>query len=258
MKYVGMPPGNILQYIYLNNQIKRFKKEGLSNFLEIGSGNGYNSKVFLDAGFRGKGIDLNINACKKNKQLNATYISNQSYSVSNQDFFMLEEDKKYDVIFSCMVIEHMEDKMVKSYFEKAKNLLSKKGKIVCLVPASMKHWGIEDDIAGHIKRYELKDINNITKAHQLELIKYAGLTYPVSNWLLGLSNKIIEKKEKDLLNKTQKERTVYTGNREVQFKTQFPTVFNLILNSTMMYPLHLLQLMFKNNPNSMVLYFELK
>ena len=258
MKYTGMPPGNILQYIYLNNQLKRLKKEGLSTFIEVGSGNGNNSKVFLDAGFVGRGLDLNEGACKNNEILNAEYISKGKYKVSNDDFFNLPENQKFDVVFSCMVIEHMQDEMVKEYFEKAKRLISEKGKIICLVPSSMKHWGIEDDIAGHIKRYEIKDIENITKSHRLKLVKYAGLTYPVSNWLLGMSNKVIEKNEKDMLQKSQKERTVYTGNREVQFKTQFPKAFNVILNSIVMYPFHLLQLMFKKNPSALVMYFELK
>lgn len=258
MKYYGMPPGNILQYIFLNNQLKRLRKSGLSTFLEIGSGNGHNSKVFLDAGFSGVGLDLNQGACENNKTLNKQYIDSKKYDVRNDDFFNLDEEKKYDIVFSCMVIEHMPDEMVEGYFEKAKRLISENGRIVCLVPSSMKHWGIEDEIAGHIKRYEKSDVESISSDHQLQIVEIAGLTYPISNWLLGMSNRVIEKNEKDMLEKSQQERTVYTGNREVQFKTQFPKAFNVILNSFSMYPLHLLQTMFKNNKNALVMYFELK
>ena len=85
----------------------------------------------------------------------------------------------------------------------------------------------------------------------------AGLNYPVSNWLLKLSNRIVSKNEGHLKSKTELEKTVYTGNRNVKYKTVFPPYLNLVLNEIVLWPLHFLQLMNLNNPKSLVMYFEL-
>ena len=49
---IGLPPGNILQYIYLKERLSLLKSQGLKSFIEIGSGNGNLSKIFLDTGNR--------------------------------------------------------------------------------------------------------------------------------------------------------------------------------------------------------------
>jgi hypothetical protein len=122
----------------------------------------------------------------------------------------------------------------------------------------MRHWGIEDEIAGHIKRYEFEDFNEFESLFDLKINHISGLTYPLSNWLIKISNFIINKNESSKLKLSQKERTVYTGNREVSYKTTFPSIFTLILNKYVMWPFHLLQLLFSKNKNSLVIYCELK
>jgi hypothetical protein len=131
------------------------------------------------------------------------------------------------------------------------------GRLVFFVPASMKYWGIEDKIAGHILRYEKNDVFDLANKMDLKLSHLAGLTYPLSNFLFRLSNNIIARNESDKLKLSQTERTVYTGNREVNYKTRFPRIFNLILNEYALYPLHVFQKLFIKNKNSMVIYMEL-
>ena len=129
--------------------------------MKIGSGNGNVSNIFLKKGFRGLGFDLNKSACDNNKLKNGKFIKDKKYRVLNDNFIDKGIIEKYDIIISCMVIEHMPTYILKEYFEKCKKVLSEKGVIITLVPSSMKHWGIEDDIAGHVKRYEFEDINNL-------------------------------------------------------------------------------------------------
>ena len=50
---------------------------------------------------------------------------------------------------------------------------------------------------------------------------------------------------------------IEVGNRNVKYKTTFPKVFNIILNPVILYPFHLLQKVFKNNKNNLVIYSEL-
>jgi len=247
----ALPPGNILQNLYLKKRLKNYKDK---RFLEVGSGNGLLSNVILESGLKGIGCDLNSGACENNKVLNANYIENNSYQVLNQDFMNFDESKKFDIIVSAFVIEHLEDFELAPFIGKMKRLLSENGKIILFVPSSMKYWGIEDVMAGHIKRYEFEDFNDFFELNNTHI---TGLTYPVSNILFSLSNFLVKKNESSKLDLSQKERTVYTGNRNVPFKTNFPAVFKLILNEFVLYPFHLLQLIFGKNKNSMVIYCEL-
>jgi len=254
---IGLPPGNILQYLHLKERLNVHLKDGAKKFIEVGSGNGNVSRLFLNKGYHGIGFDLNQSACDNNTALNAKFIKNKSYQIYNDDFITKENLEKVDIIISCMVIEHMPNEILNNYFEKCFETLNTGGMLITLVPSSMKHWGIEDDIAGHIKRYEFNDFNAIAKKYEFKLNKINGLTYPISNLVFSISNKLIQKKESDKLKLSQKEKTIYTGNRNVKYKTSFPQVFNVILNPITMYPFHLLQKIFENNKNNMVIYCEL-
>ena len=249
-----LPPGSILQNMYLK---ERLQKNNWHSFLEIGAGNGYLSNILLQSGMSGVGCDLNESACANNKILNEKYLKEAKYSVFNEDFLLLNQGKKYDLIISSMVIEHLPDNILVDFINKSKTQLTENGSFVCFVPASMKNWGIEDDIAGHIKRYEFADFKAFDTKFQLSVAHIAGLTYPLSNLLLKLSNYLIKKNESKVLNLSQKEKTIYTGNRDVAYKTTFPAFLGVFLNEIVMFPLHLIQKIFVKNPNSLVIYCEL-
>lgn len=258
MSWYNIPPGNILQNLYLNERIKKINPSE-KNFLEIGAGTGYVSRVFLENGWNGIGIDLNNEACHSNKIFNEKFIKQNQYEVINDDFFKIDfSNKKFDVIISCMVIEHLIDEELNAFMKKALSLLNDKGTVILQVPSNMKYWNIEDDIAGHIKRYELRDVQKLAEEFHCHIHHIAALNYPLSNWLFSLSNFLIKKQESDKLNLSQKEKTVYTGKREVFLKTKFPAFFVIFLNPSVLYPFHILQKLFsKKYDNALVLYFEL-
>lgn len=251
---IVLPPGNILQNMYLKSLIKR---RNWSNFFEIGSGNGYVSKVLLDSGLKGVGCDLNESACANNRVLNNTFISENKYEIHNKNFLELNFPEKFDLIISCMVIEHLEDSELDQFIKKAKQLNSINGSILLIVPSSMKHWGIEDEIAGHIKRYEFEDFNQIAKRYQFKIKEMVGLTYPLSNLVFRISNYLVKKHESDKLAISQKDKTVYTGNRNVSFKTTFPNWMGLFLNEFFLWPFYYLQKRNFKNKNALVIATEL-
>jgi SAM-dependent methyltransferase len=252
---IGQAPGTILQLMYIKKRL-RFIAKTNSTFLEIGAGNGILSNLLLQMGFNGTGVDMNVSACENNKKLNSSFIKNKRYSVCNDDFMSMG-NVKFDFVISCMVIEHIPDDLLKLFIDKCKQVLNPGGRIIYLVPSSMKYWGIEDEIAGHIKRYEYSTIETLGNTNNLAIEHVAGLTYPLSNWLFSLSNRIIKKKETDKLNLSLQDRTIYTGNRNILYKTKFPGIFNIVLNPVILYPLYVLQNMNLTNPNAMVIYCEL-
>jgi hypothetical protein len=156
-----------------------------------------------------------------------------------------------------MVIEHINDINLTTFFKKAKSIVKTDGKLIFLVPSNMFAWGIEDEIAGHVKRYTFMDIENLARDNDLKVEFKCGLNFPISNWLLSLSNAIVRKNEGHLKGKSDFEKTVYTGNRNVKYKTTFPRYLNIVLNEFVMFPFHLLQLFNSKNEKSLVMYFEL-
>ena len=248
-------PGSILQRMFFTKRVKAIK---ISSFCEIGSGNGVLSNILLSKGLTGIGFDLNKSCCENNNALNKEYINNSKYKLSNSDFLTANDPAKYDFVFSCMVIEHLDKNMVFNYFDACKKQLNENGTIAVFVPSSMKYWGIEDKIAGHFKRYEFQDFNQIAKQHNLTITYLSGLTYPVSNWLFTLSNKIISKNEGHKENLSMQEQTIQSGNRAVKFKTIYPRYFKLILNPITMFPFYVLQKISSKNSKSMVIYCEFK
>lgn len=251
-------PGYILQRMHLKDRIRQWKKWGLSTFIEVGSGNGMNSQVFLSHGFTGSAFELNPQACEQNELRNKKYLDLGKLKVYNEDFLTSETSTKVDVVFSSMVIEHLDPLGVKQYFEKCKNCILPGGLIVCIVPANMKFWGIEDQIAGHFKRYTFHCFNTLANSFGLKIVEQTGLTYPISNILLTLSDLLVEHAEKEKLKLTNAEKTKLSGNRNVTFKTHYPSYMKVVLNEFTLYPFHLLQRLFKNNTNTMVIYCELQ
>lgn len=248
-----LPPGNILQNLYFKERIRALTP---GTFCEIGSGNGHVSHILLSMGLSGKGYDLNKSACDNNAARNKAYIDSGKYQVYNADFLKENTGEQFDYVFSCMVIEHLDEATLNAYFEKCKQLLTQNGTMAVFVPSSMKHWGIEDEIAGHYKRYSFSDFETIAKQYGLRITDMAGLTYPVSNWLFGLSNKLVKKGEGYKENLSMQEQTVLSGNRDTKFKTSFPWYTGVILNELVMYPLHILQKMNRKKDDALVIYCE--
>ena len=251
-------PGYILQRIYLRSCIRRWKKDGRSTFVEVGSGNGMNSQLFLTSGLKGIAFDLNSESCEKNVRRNKEHIDQGQFSVLNQDFLTEKNQCKVDIIFSSMVIEHLNDKDVCRYFKKCKECLKPGGLVACIVPANMRFWGIEDEIAGHYKRYTFECVEKLASTHSLKIAIITSLTYPLSNILLRFSNRLVEKSERNKLRLNYGERTKLSGDRNVKFKTHFPSYMKVLLNEFTLYPFHLIQLLFKMNRNAMVIYTELQ
>jgi 2-polyprenyl-3-methyl-5-hydroxy-6-metoxy-1,4-benzoquinol methylase len=139
MKTAEIAPGSILQRIYLNERLRHFGDK--KNFLEVGAGTGYISNLLLSKGYAGIGFDLNESSCQVNSLLNNKYILEGNYAVCNNNFFDIDKEKKYDIIISSMVIEHLNEEEINKYFLKVSDLLTENGILISLVLSSMDYWG---------------------------------------------------------------------------------------------------------------------
>ena len=238
-------PGNILQIMYFKHRIAKWNSPGM-RFIELGSGNGAISRILLQAGMQGIGMDLNDDACEINRTRNQDFIVQGQYRVLNDDFLKLS-GAQADLILSSHVIEHLPDEVLNDYFAKCKSILNPGGRVVSLVPANQKYWCVEDETAGHYRRFEHEDFRRISEDHGYEVQEIVGLTYPLSNMLFSLGNRLIEKTDGWKRGMTPEEQTLIssTGVKQIMYKTVFPDYFRYLVNEVTMFPFHLLQLLFR-------------
>lgn len=234
------------------------RKWGLAagTFYDVGAGRGELSNLFLRAGLRGAGFDLNPEACAMNRELNGKWVASGAYAVRCEDFLAAADAGTADVVACSMVLEHWTEPQVDAFLARARDLLAPGGRLCVLVPGSPSHWGIEDDTAGHLRRYTQDTLRAAAEKTGLAIVDLRGLTYPLSNLVLSLSNLLVRRSESNKLALTPMEQTVASGSRSVPYKTTFPGWLGLLVNEVTLFPFHLAQLLARRNPASLVLYGE--
>jgi SAM-dependent methyltransferase len=251
-----LPPGTLLQLMYWRERLGRIKP---GRFIEIGPGSGEITRLLLDLGWTGQSYDLEAVTIERLQMRFAKEIVDGRYSAVNADYLSQpQQPGSADLVISCMVMEHLEDTSESEFMRKSLEILSRGGLMLGLVPGSPAHWGIEDDIAGHCRRYTRASILQLLAKNEWQIGHLAGLTFPTSNIFLPISNYLVGRSEKSKLKLSQLERTKQSGRRSVKFKTHFPSVFQLLLNRNVLWPLHQLQKVFADHERALVLYFEAK
>lgn len=251
-----LPPGTILQLMHVRERLKRIKP---GVFVEVGPGAGEITALLLELGWRGTAFDLSTQTIESLQIRFSDAIRTGNLVVAEADFCTLVlEPQSVDLVISSMVIEHLDDPNEAQYFEKARACLTASGVAIHLVPAHMRYWGIEDDIAGHFRRYSYASTQDLAVRLGWQIEHMSGLTFPLSNLLLPLSNRQVKQHEADKLALTYLDRTKDTGHRNVPYKTSFPPYYRYVMNAYMLFPFYVLQKMFAQTSRAMVLYVELK
>ena len=132
------------------------KRISNSKIAELGAGKGEFSNRFPSLTIDVVEIDESFYPC----------ISQNIYKSS------FDLDKKYDLIYSINVIEHIEDEI--SIISHLTSLLNKNGTIKILVPARKELFSEMDKLVGHFRRYNKKDL--------IRLIESTGLTVVSCNY----------------------------------------------------------------------------
>lgn len=248
-----LPPGTILQLKYLRERLALLQA---GRFVEIGPGQGRVTEALLQRGWRGRLFEFSEAAAQQLRERFASEIADGRLEVHAASFMASEGQADFDLVISCMVMEHLDEEEHKRFWQLAAAHLRPGGLMIGIVPASPTHWGIEDEIAGHRRRYTRSMLRDMAVRSCWQVTHVAGLTFPISNLLLPISNALVWRNERQKLRVSTLERTKLSGTRDVVFKTSFPAPLKLLLNEVLMQPLHWLQKMFSGSRLAMVLYFE--
>ena len=250
-----LPPGTILQMMYLKARLQKLRP---ARFIEVGPGGGEVTRLLLDHGWSGWSFDLDSITIESLRTRFAREILEKRYVPVHDDFLLTALQERVELVVSCMVMEHLTPDAQVEFMNKSANCLREGGVMVGLVPASPADWGIEDEIAGHCRRYTRRDIEALAVETGWKSPHVAGLTFPLSNLLLPISNFLVERSKRSKLALSRLERTKQSGRRRVTLKTHFPACLGFVLNEFALLPFHWIQRFFTKSNRALVLYFELR
>ena len=128
---------------------------------DIGGGNGVVSLALQSAGFSVVLLEPGPAGAANAKQRGLSHVICATTDTANLAPGSLPAVGLFDVI------EHVEDDM--AFLQSIKYLLEQGGRLYATVPAYSFLWSEEDIIAGHFRRYTLKEITNLLESAGLQV-----------------------------------------------------------------------------------------
>ena len=226
------PPGTLCQNQAVLDLVRASRAQ---TFCEVGVGTGSLSLALCRNGLRGVGIELSSAAAAVARQR----LPGDFHLIEGDFMSMPPPGETFDVGVSMMVMEHIEDDV--AFVRRLVSLVRRGGTVIVGVPARMDRWGVEDEAAGHFRRYERGDVSRVMAAAGLDGVVIRSVSVPAANITFHLSNLLVRSAWARRRSLSQQERTELSGLHDVPFKTMFPAPFKVLLNPVAMYPLFVLQ-----------------
>lgn len=245
---VMLPPGTwCTDWAFL----RAVAASGARTFLEVGSGEGRVAAALCAQGLTGHGVDPSPEAVAICRRELADEIATGRFTLHAGVLGDMPAHEPVDLVYSQMVLEHVPDDV--ALVREMVTHVRPGGTVLAVVPARPECWGAEDELAGHVRRYERTTLTSLFAAAGLESISVSSLNVPVSNLLHSLSDRAVAHHNQVREKLELADRTRLSGLRDIPFKNRFPSWARLALNSITMWPLCQLQRAFFATDHGLVL-----
>jgi len=161
------------------------KKWSSGCFLELGAGTGQMTQFFLDKGYHGACYDLGEESRNAIRQNLISY----SGKIDVVDDIKVLPTESFDYIFAFEVLEHIEDDI--AAIQTWTRHLKPAGNILLSVPAHQKKFGKSDEIVGHIRRYEKKELYRLLLQSGYKDINIINYGFPLTELTRTISNLLL-------------------------------------------------------------------
>ena len=200
-------------------------------FLEVGCGAGDLLAELERRGYGGTGIDLSPEAVA------AARLRLVTGRVTVQQHAVEEIGGEFDVVIASEVLEHHRDDL--SFLRTLCDRLKPGGRLVITVPAHMANWGANDDLCGHVRRYERQELQEKLLAAGLEGAQVWSYGVPLYNIMKPWYDRAVA--NRIAADQTAEERTQRSGGMPLPDRG---FMYRLLFNDTTMAPFYLLQKLF--------------
>lgn len=216
---------------------------GARSFVDVGCGSGSVSAELCRRGLTGMGIDSSPDAVNVTRSMLRQYVDAGRFEAYCVDVHEVVANREEDVAISMMVAEHVIDDV--RFVRAVERMVRPGGQVIIGVPGRRDHWGFEDEVVGHLRRYEREDLRKLLVSAGLTEVRVWSVAVPVANLLYHLGNRLVRRATgAGIMAQSSKEQTSSSGIRDVPWKTVFPGWCAAILNRRTLYPLFLLQRLF--------------
>jgi SAM-dependent methyltransferase len=233
MKYA--PP----RYLFRRHELLRVVRTG-QNFLEIGPGSMELAQELLAHFQKGTLIELNQKACDIYDNLPAS--TKRRLKLLIADFLKMPLSDKFDCVIACEVLEHVEEE--EEFVKRITDSLQPGGQLILSVPARMNLWSKDDELVGHIRRYDKISITQLLHNHGYFNIRIIAYGYPFTIILRWLRIVFAKRQLVFLKLKSKKERTARSG---IEVKAGFPHWLGVFCNTITIYPFASISSFFNNH-----------
>ena len=224
------------RFLFRRYQVLKRIKKG-NHFLEIGPGSLNLTEDLLKHYTQGTLVEYNTYVQKIYNGLEKS-IRKRLHLVI-EDFMRFTSDSKYDCIIACEVMEHVEHDLV--FLRKIHTLLNDRGQAIISVPARRKYWAMDDEIVGHYRRYEEKEINEMLLQEKFKDISIISYGFPFINILRWPRIILANAQAKNGMNLSIETRSKHSGISPVR---RVLKLFGFLLNKYTVYPLCLISSLF--------------
>lgn len=222
------------RYLCRKSIVLDFLEEiGKGTFLEIGIGSGDLILEMAKRNYTGLGVDVSDDAIEMVQKK----LKDESYNIRIKKIDLFDIDEKFDTVIMLEVIEHINDD--EKALKKVYSILNKNGSLIISAPAHKRKWDINDEWAGHFRRYEKGELQLKLEKSGFKIIKLYNYGFPITNIANPIRNYLIKKE--NLPEKNKKTNTEKSGiDRGNQKK------FSFMINKFTMFPFLFLQKLFFN------------
>lgn len=232
------PPGTFCQTAAVCDMLDR----GAKTFVDVGCGSGSLARELCRRGLSGVGVDLSADAIEVARAALAAEIATGHFRAVCTAVGELETEP-VDAGISMMVAEHLHDDV--GFVRDVASRVKPGGQVIIGVPGRRDRWGYEDEVVGHLRRYERGDLERLLQAAGLENVKVWSAAVPVANLLFHVGNRMVRRgTDAEVEAQSAEEQTGSSGIREIPWKTVFPPWCAILLNRVTLYPLFVLQRLF--------------
>ena len=228
------PPGSLCTIAAVEDRLRGLAQPSV---LEVGCGGGSLLRALCARGCRATGIDPSAQAMAVAAEVLEPWIRTgrcRLLRLALDELF--PEIGGFDVGISMMTIEHIPDDVA---FVRALSARVRPGGTVLVgVPGRLDRWGVEDEVVGHLRRYERGDLAAVLRAAGLRDVEVWSLAVPAANLLFHVGSRLVRRFTPEATRQLgPREQTATSGIREIPFKTVFPPWFRVLLNPVTLAPL---------------------
>lgn len=156
-------------------------------FLEMGAGTGYMTRFLLERGHTGAASDLGEDS-RAMMRRNLAFAGDR---VRVFDSVAELLPASFDYLAAFEVLEHVEPDL--AVLTEWAAYLRPGGRAVFSVPAHQRKFGRSDELVGHVRRYEKKELHELLERAGFGEIRIINYGFPLTELTRRVSNRIVAK-----------------------------------------------------------------